>query len=106
MILEEIQPTAAWVKKLFYAIESTVPHRLIIIDDAESEDCHVDIPPEKNLPPDNMLNLCREFYFNEIRSGKKPEEAIDIVTAMEPFNSHALYRTQLEILIEGDSENG
>lgn len=105
-ILDEIKPAASWVRKLFHVIETTVPHRLIIIDNAESEDCHVNIPPDLNMPPENMLNLCREFYQNEIRSGRSPEEAIDIVTAIEPFNYHPAYRTQLERLLEGGSENG
>jgi len=105
-ILDEIQPAASWIRKLFHAIESTVPHRLIIIDNAESEDCHVNIPPDRDMPPESMLNLCREFYQNEIRSGRSPEEAIDIVTAIEPFNSHPAYRTQLEILLEGGTDNG
>jgi hypothetical protein len=104
-ILDEIRPAASWIKKLFHAIESTVPHRLIIIDNAESEDCHVNLPPEGNKPPENMLNLCREFYHHEISAGRSPEEAIDIVTSIEPFNAHPTYRTHLEILIEGEIEN-
>ncbi|MCB0666442.1 MAG: ATP-binding protein, partial [Saprospiraceae bacterium] len=61
-ILAEIDPPASWVKKLFHLIEKTVPHRLIILDNANHEDCLVDLPPEFQPPPDGLIKLCCEIF--------------------------------------------
>jgi len=104
-LLNQVRPPKDWARKLFHAIESTVPHRLIILDNAQAEDCHVDIPPEKNNPPENLLQLCKEFYLNEIDCGKTAIEAIDIVTAIEPFNTHLAYRIFIEAYVEKENTN-
>ncbi len=100
-ILEEIDPPNSWIRKLFSVIESTVPHRLIIMDNAENEDCHVDFPPEINKPDDALIQLCKEFYQKQRAEGKTHEQAVDIITAIEPFNTHIAYRAALDALEEG-----
>jgi len=99
-ILGDINPPKSWIGKLFYVIETSIPHRLIIIDNAESEDCHIDLPTDRIMPPANMLKLCKEFYIGELDNGKSHKEAIDLITVMEPFDSHPAYRAHLDSLIE------
>lgn len=105
-IIEEQNPPKDWIKKLFSTIESTIPHKLIIIDNAETEDCHVGLPPESNHPLEGLLNLCELFYRDAIEQGKKHEEAIDWVIGIEPFNTHHLYRMRLEEKKKGENKNG
>ncbi len=97
-ILNEVKPKKSWVRKLFHLIENTVPHRVIIQDNAEHEDCHVDLPFELAKPPDELLELCCRMFQEQIRKGKKPQDAADFVCAM--FDDHIAYRTMLDKLIE------
>ncbi|MHB8160260.1 MAG: ATP-binding protein [Thermoleophilia bacterium] len=99
-ILAEMNPSRSWVNKLFHIIETTVPHRLIIMDGLEHEDCHVDLPDDLDPPPAQLLELC-EVVYRELRDGgRKHEEAADIVCSMEPFNSHPGYRAVIDGLVE------
>jgi hypothetical protein len=100
-ILDEINPTAAWIRKLFHLLETTVPHRLIVMDNSELEDCHVDLPPEINMPLKELVDLCVEFYKRHRGAGKSHDVAIDLTLAMEPFNTHPAYRAALDSLSEG-----
>jgi len=100
-MLEEIDLPRSWVRKFFHIIESTVPHRLIIMDNAENEDCHVNIPLEINKPDDALIQLCTEFYRKRRKEGRTHEQAVDMVTAIEPFNTHPAYRAALDTLEEG-----
>jgi hypothetical protein len=95
-LLEETKPSKSWVNKIFHTIESTIPHRLIIMDNSEMEDCHVNLNPEINKPNEEMIQLCREFYQKYRNKGRNHEEAIDIVVSIEPFDTHPLYRATLE----------
>jgi len=97
-ILEEEKPKKLWINKIFHVIERTVPHRLIIIDNADTEDCHVDLPLDKFNPPESLLELCKEFYEKYKSEGKQHEEAVDIVTAIEPFDAHPAYIAMLDSL--------
>jgi hypothetical protein len=99
-ILSEISFTKSWLNRLFHIIETTVPHRLIIMDNAENEDCHVGLPPEINQPPAELIDLCKEFYYERRKSGKTHEQAADLVCAIEPFNTHVAYRAALDSLAE------
>lgn len=94
-VLEEVDHPKNWENKLFHIIETTVPHRLIIMDGLEHEDCHVAFPEEKQ-PPDGMLELCREFYEIFRSQGRSHSESVDIVCSMEVFNFHPLYRAYLD----------
>jgi len=95
-ILKEVSSSGSWVKKLFNVIETTVPHTLIIIDNNEIEDCHVDLPPETNKPSEALINLCVDFYRKNRKNGRNHQIAMDITLATEPFNSHPAYMAALE----------
>jgi hypothetical protein len=95
-IIDEIRPVKSWLTKLFHVIESTVPHRLIIMDGLEHEDCHVGLPEDMNPPPKALLDLCFELY-REYRVGGRPhEEAADILCGMDVFSTHPMYRAMLD----------
>lgn len=105
-ILAEVDPPRSWVRKLFHVIEVTMPHRTIIMDNAEVEDCHVDFPPEVKKPSESLIELCLEFYRRYRSEGKRHEEATDMVLAIEPFNTHTAYRAALDAVNEGSGSNG
>lgn len=94
-VLDEYKHPKSWENKLFHIIENTVPHRLIIMDGLEHEDCHVDLPTDKK-PPQGLLDLCKEFYQEYRAAGKTHEAAVDIVCSMDVFNAHPLYRAYLD----------
>lgn len=98
--LEDIDPPKSWTNKLFHAIESTVPHRGIVIDDRETEDCLVDIPENINPPPKELINEAIERYWKKRKEGRTHNEAADIVCCIEPFNTHIRYRTAIDALEE------
>jgi hypothetical protein len=95
-ILDEVRPQKSWLKKFLHVIESTVPHRLIIMDGLEHEDCHVDLPPDLNSPPKGLLSLCLELYREYRAAGKPHEEAVDILCSMDVFSTHPAYRACLD----------
>lgn len=105
-ILNQISPPASWTKKLFHVIETTVPYRLILMDNSELEDCHVDLLPEVNMPSQELLDLCAEFYKKHRDNGRAHEVAIDLTLALEPFNTHLVYRVVLDSLDRGCDNNG
>ena len=101
-ILKEINPEDNWIKKLFSVIENSVPHQLIIMDERESEDCHVDLPEDLNPPSIDLLEICRELYQQKLVEGRSHEEAVDIVCSIEPFDSHPQYRAFLDESLESN----
>lgn len=105
-ILGELNPSKSWVRKLFHVIESAVPHRLIIMDNADYEDCHVDLPLDMNPPGEELIELCRELYIKHRKSGKNHDQAADIVSLIEPFNTHPAYRAALDAMEERSLSNG
>lgn len=100
-LLAEIEPPRGWTRKLFHTLESTVPHRLIIMDGIENEDCHVDLPETLYAPPPGLVDYCREIYLDKLREGRSHEEAVDIVCSIEPFDFHPSYRAALDSFAEG-----
>jgi hypothetical protein len=103
-ILGEIDVSRKWIKKLFHVIENSVPHRLIIMDNRENEDCHVDLPENIAPPPPELIEICQEFYRGKIAQGRTHEEAVDIVCSIEPFDSHPLYRACLDKIEENQGK--
>lgn len=101
-ILEEVDPPDSWVRKLFNVLETTVPSRLIIMDGLEHEDCHVDIPEKLNPPPAQLLELCKIMFSELIEAGRSSSEASDILSSMEPFNTHPAYLALIDSLTEVD----
>jgi hypothetical protein len=99
-IIDEIRPAKSWVRKLFHVIESTVPHRLIILDGLQNEDCQVGIPDDANKPPKELLDLCIELYRELRIAGRSHDEAADIICAMDAFSVHPLYRACLDDLAQ------
>jgi hypothetical protein len=97
-ILDEITPPVSWVNKLFHVIESTVPYRLIIMDNSEQEDSLIDLPPEVNMPVQEVIDLCVVIYEKYRKKGKTHETAIDLTLSLEPFNTHPVYRATLDSL--------
>lgn len=102
--IEESGISKSCTNKLFHAIESTIPHRGIIIDDRETEDCLVDIPEDLNPPPKELIAEAIGRYRQKRKEGRTHDEAADIVCAIEPFNTHIRYRTELDALEEGKSK--
>ncbi|MFC1817483.1 ATP-binding protein [Thermodesulfobacteriota bacterium] len=101
-LFSEINPGSKWISKLCHIIETTVPHRLIIMDGLEHEDCHVDLPRDLNPPPAGLMEMCLELYNQKLGQGRSQEEAVDIICSIEPFDSHPGYRATLDGLMEGD----
>lgn len=95
-ILDEAACKKSWIKKLFHVIETTVPHRLIIMDGLEHEDCHVDLPTDINAPPAELITLCLELYREYRVAGKSHSEAADIICSMDVFSSHPKYRAYID----------
>jgi hypothetical protein len=102
-ILEEVNLSDRWIKKLFSVIEQSVPHRLIIMDGNETEDCHVDLPDDIDPPSNDLLKICHDLYHKKLSESRSHEEAVDIVCSIEPFDSHPRYRAYLDELLEGDA---
>jgi len=95
-IIDEIRPKELWLAKLFHVIENTVPHRLIIMDGLENEDCHVGLPEDLTPPTKGMLDLCIELYREYRAAGRSHDEAADILCSMDVFSIHPLYRACLD----------
>ena len=89
------------IRKLFYVIEHSVPHRTIILDGNQQEDCFVDLSSDLDPPPDGLLDLCKELYKQQRKEGRSHKEAVDIVCSIEPFDAHPLYMAQLDDLDGG-----
>lgn len=96
-ILAELNPKESWVKKLFHLIEMTVPHRLIIIDNAEHEDSQVDLPPDFKPPPKELIDMCCQIFLERYKPGNNPHEVADYVCSF--FDEHPAYRAALDKLI-------
>jgi len=99
-ILAEVAPPERWIKKLFGSIERTVPHREIIIDSCNNEDCHVDMPPDVSPPDQGLVDLCIEIYKEKRKMGRTHEEAAGFVLSIEPFNTHPAFHAALDKIAE------
>lgn len=96
MILSEANAPDNWIRKLFHVIENTVPHRLIIMDGLEHEDCHADPQIEQNPPPKELLDICYELYCKYRDEGKTHEQAVDMICGIDIFSTHPGYRAHLD----------
>lgn len=97
-IIEMVKPPESWVKQLFHLIENSVPHRRIIMDNAESEDCQVDIPPDIAPPPKELIELCRKIFLGRLNSGIDPQTSAEYACSF--FDDHPAYMAALDQLIE------
>ncbi len=98
-ILDERNPSKAWERKLFHLIEKTVPFRSIIQENAEQEDCYVDLPVEAYSPPKELLVMCKQIFLSAVKAGRGQQDAIDYTCAF--FDDHIFYRVMLEKIAEG-----
>ena len=85
------------INQMFHIIEQSVPHRSIVLDNAEYEDCLVDLPPEVDPPPKEALALCEDIFRAKLKTIKNPHEAAKL-TCMS-FPQHVGYRAHLDKLI-------
>ena len=97
-LIGEVTSDNEWKKRFCHVVESTVPHQLIIMDGLEYEDCHVDLLGNMNSPPDGLLEMCREFYDVKRGQGLSHHEAVDVLSCMEPFNTHPAFRAMLDAI--------
>ena len=97
-ILKEMKPKKSWVRKLFHLIEKTVPHRVILQDNVDHEDCHVDLSPSISKPPEELLKICLRVFKERTKKGENPLDAADFACAM--FDDHIAYRVMLDTVIE------
>jgi hypothetical protein len=97
-VLAELSPPPDWIRKLFHLIETTVPHRLIIMDNAEREDCQVDLAPDIAPPPEGLVALCRNMFTERLKTDKDPNAAAEFVCSW--FDDHPAYRAALDKMIE------
>lgn len=100
-ILGEMNTSKKLTDKLFHVIENTVPHRLIIMDGWENENCHIDLPVDLHSPPEGLLEYCRDMYQHHLDRGRTHDEAVDIVCSIQPFDTHPGYRAHLDSTVEG-----
>lgn len=99
-LLDQASISKSLISKLFYIIENSLPHRGIIMDNSEIEDCHVDLPEDLNAPTTEMLKVyesyCREILIKN--HGYKLHDAIN-ATCLR-FPPHPKVRAYLEEKIE------
>jgi hypothetical protein len=96
VILSEAAVSEKWIKKLFHVIENTVPHRLIIMDGLEHEDCHADPPIDQDPPQKELLDICFQLYSQYRDEGKTHEQAVDLICGIDIFSTHPGYRAHLD----------
>ena len=90
--------TKKTINQLFHLIESSVPHRSIVLDNSENEDCLVDLPPELEPPPKELIAICEEMFRAQLRKTRDPSAAAKVVCLS--FPPHVGYRAHLDKLIE------
>ncbi len=86
------------IDHLFHLIEKSVPHRSIVIDNSENEDCLVDLPPEVEPPPKELIAICEKMFRAQLRKTNDPHEAAKVVCLS--FPPQVGYRAHLDKLIE------
>ena len=97
-LLRKSKVTPAVTRQLFHLIERAVPHRAIVLDNAEREDCLVDLPPEIEPPPPALLKLCEDIFRSTLKRIHSPNAAARI--ACLNFDPHVSYRAHLDRIIE------
>ena len=100
-ILEKADIDKILIKKLFYLLEVTIPHREIIFSNFENENCHIDFD-ESTQPPKEMVEYCKNLFEKKRKGNSSDNEAIDFVCAIEPFDTNPFYRTTLENIVENE----
>jgi len=98
--IEKIDAKPKIINKMFHAIESTVPARMIIQDDAEVSDYYQDnISTSLKEPPKELIEDCIKNY-NHFRKTVEHDKAVQLTLLLEPFNTDVTYVTTLNALEE------
>ena len=85
---------------MFHAIESTVPARMILQDEADKTDYYQDnISTSLKEPPKELIENCVELYRHH-RRNVDHDPAVQLTLMIEPFNTSVTYKTTLEALEE------
>jgi hypothetical protein len=88
------------INKMFHAIESTVPARMILQDDADETDYYQDnISTTLKEPPKELIEQCVEIYRYH-RKKVAHDPAVRLTLMIEPFNTSVTYKTTLDALEE------
>ena len=67
------------LNSILHLVERTVPHRSITVDNNDLNDSTVDIPDEKIMPPQSLIEGAISFVKLEISNGKSKQDAVDYV---------------------------
>ena len=100
-LIDEAKIDEKWMEKLCYLLEVTIPHREIIYNNYENENCHIDYDT-KTKPPKEMLDHCKFLFQEKRKDNISDNDAIDYVCGIEPFDTSPFYRITLEKLLEGN----
>ncbi len=85
------------INHLFHLVENSVPHRSIVIDNSETEDCLVDLPAEIAPPPQELIALCEEIFRAKLKTVSNPEAAAKLTCLS--FPPHVGFRAHLDGII-------
>ena len=99
-LLDEAEIDKKWIKKLCYVLEVSIPHREIIYNNYENENCHIDVD-ETTIPPQEVMDHCVYLFQEKRKENISDIDAIDYVCGIEPFDTSPVYRLKLEKILEG-----
>lgn len=86
------------VNQLFHLIEHSIPHRNIVIDNTNHEDCLVDLPPDLDPPSSELIKICENIFRGYLRKQRDPHEARKITISCMP--PHVAYGAHIDKIIE------
>jgi len=96
-LIKKYKAPKSLINQLFHLVENSVPHRSIVLDSSETEDCLVNLPPDIHSPPKDLVLLCEEMFRAKLKSIKDPLQAAKIVCSF--FPAHVGYRSHLDAII-------
>ena len=84
------------LNSILHLVERTVPHRSITVDNNDLNDSTVEIPDDKVIPPQSLIDGAISFVELEISNGKSKQDAVDYVCSSIFPIAHPMLRTELE----------
>ena len=80
------------LNSILHLVERTVPHRSITVDNNDLNDSTVEIPDDKIMPPQSLIEGAISFVKLEISNGKSKQDAVDYVCgSIFPIGHSKLY---------------
>ncbi len=80
------------LNSILHLVERTVPHRSITVDNNDLNDSTVEIPDDKTMPPQSLIEGAISFVKLEISNGKSKQAAVDYVCgSIFPIGHGKLY---------------